>query len=215
MPKLRLWGGTHMGGLSDDRTLPAMRISPASGTSSPATQRSRVVLPDPLAPTITNSSPSFTSRSTALSAVTRPFITRNSLVSRRSSIMRFDHEEGLPCGWSWCEHHLADDLAVGDEAVSLGRLFEGQLAATVCADRRQATGIGQAVVGARPQRRVGNVFEDHVYAVTAGQPATLGREVLRAVVDPGLAAKGERRRDPLVTACADDHPRAGRPRYLD
>src|SRR5919197_1276119 len=214
MPKLRLWGGTHMGGLSDDRTLPAMRISPASGTSSPATQRSRVVLPDPLAPTITNSSPSFTSRSTALSAVTRPFITRNSLVSRRSSIMRFDHEEGPPCGWSWCEHHLADDLAVGDEAVSLGRLFEGQrgadqgaelacsgalqrtldlgaprrgaaqhrqvlaiepshveghLGATVCADRRQATGIGQAVIGARPQRRVGNVFEDHVYAMTAGQ----------------------------------------------
>ena len=89
MPKFRSCGGTHTGGSSPNTVRSAMRISPPLGVSSPATQRRRVVLPEPLAPTMTKNSPSSTSRSRRLSAAeTLPSVTMNSLRSSRMVIMR-------------------------------------------------------------------------------------------------------------------------------
>src|SRR3990170_4111618 len=51
---------------------PPISISPLSGRSNPATQRSVVVLPQPLGPSKTQNSPSPTSRLIPRSASTRP-----------------------------------------------------------------------------------------------------------------------------------------------
>ena len=96
MPKFRSWGGTQTGGSSPNTVRSAMRISPPLGVSSPATQRSRVVLPEPLAPTMTKNSPSSTSRSRRLIAATLPSVTMNSFRSSRMVIMR---PVPTPTGW--------------------------------------------------------------------------------------------------------------------
>src|SRR5262245_21913783 len=87
MPSLRCCGETQVGGLSEETILPAMRMSPPSGVSSPAIQRSNVVLPEPLAPTMTNSSPSATSKSSDLIAAITPSLTAKRFSRRRMEII--------------------------------------------------------------------------------------------------------------------------------
>src|SRR2546429_3336441 len=64
MPRSRERGGTKMPRAGDDTTLPAMLISPDVGCSSPATQRSVVVLPQPEGPSRTTISPAGTAKLT-------------------------------------------------------------------------------------------------------------------------------------------------------
>src|SRR4029450_4371697 len=64
MPSSRRRGGTRMPRSGDDTTLPAMLISPDVGCSSPATQRSVVVLPQPEGPSRTTISPAGTPKLT-------------------------------------------------------------------------------------------------------------------------------------------------------
>src|SRR6476620_7161729 len=64
MPRSRSRGGTRMPRSGDDTTRPAMLISPPVGCSSPATQRSVVVLPQPDGPSRTTISPAGTAKLT-------------------------------------------------------------------------------------------------------------------------------------------------------
>src|SRR6266480_1676567 len=64
MPRLRERGGTRMPRAGDDTSRPAMLISPPVGCSSPATQRSVVVLPQPDGPSSTTISPAGTAKLT-------------------------------------------------------------------------------------------------------------------------------------------------------
>ncbi|MGY4426732.1 hypothetical protein ACVWY2_009181 [Bradyrhizobium sp. JR6.1] len=64
MPRLRKRGGTRMPRAGDDTTRPEMLISPSVGCSSPATQRSVVVLPQPDGPSSTTISPAGTPKLT-------------------------------------------------------------------------------------------------------------------------------------------------------
>src|ERR1700736_3866515 len=64
MPSSRSRGGTRMPFAGDDTTRPAMLISPPVGCSSPATQRSVVVLPQPDGPSSTTISPAGTAKLT-------------------------------------------------------------------------------------------------------------------------------------------------------
>ena len=64
MPRSRNRGGTRIPRSGDDTTLPAMLISPDVGCSSPATQRSVVVLPQPEGPSRTTISPAGTAKLT-------------------------------------------------------------------------------------------------------------------------------------------------------
>src|SRR6185295_1182493 len=64
MPRSRNRGGTRIPRSGDDTTLPAMSISPDVGCSSPATQRSVVVLPQPEGPSRTTISPAGTAKLT-------------------------------------------------------------------------------------------------------------------------------------------------------
>src|SRR6202790_4295533 len=64
MPRSRDRGGTRMLRSGDDTTRPAMLISPDVGCSSPATQRSVVVLPQPDGPSRTTISPAGTAKLT-------------------------------------------------------------------------------------------------------------------------------------------------------
>ena len=57
MPMLRASGGRNTPRAADATTSPPMRISPASGRSSPAMQRKVVVLPQPEGPSRTTISP--------------------------------------------------------------------------------------------------------------------------------------------------------------
>src|SRR6188472_2205735 len=68
MPRSRRRGGTRTPRSGDDTTLPAMLISPDVGCSSPATQRSVVVLPQPEGPSRTTISPGATSKLTPSTA---------------------------------------------------------------------------------------------------------------------------------------------------
>src|SRR5437879_2512569 len=72
MPKLRLFGATKIP-FSDEYTIsPPTSISPDVGFSSPAMERSVVVLPHPLGPSSVNSSPSGTWNVTSCAALTLP-----------------------------------------------------------------------------------------------------------------------------------------------
>src|SRR5205823_2818333 len=64
MPSSRKRGGTKIPRSGDETTLPAMLISPDVGCSSPATQRSVVVLPQPEGPSRTTISPVGTAKLT-------------------------------------------------------------------------------------------------------------------------------------------------------
>src|SRR5437667_3101116 len=64
MPRSRNRGGTKMPRSGDDTTRLAMLISPDVGCSSPATQRSVVVLPQPDGPSRTTISPAGTAKLT-------------------------------------------------------------------------------------------------------------------------------------------------------
>src|SRR6202790_2768596 len=64
MPRSRDRGGTRMPRSGDDTSRPAMLISPEVGCSSPATQRSVVVLPQPEGPSSTTISPAGTAKLT-------------------------------------------------------------------------------------------------------------------------------------------------------
>ncbi len=79
MPKPRSWAGTHTGGWFEKTVRPSILMVPESGVSRPATARSSVVLPDPLAPMMTKNSPASTSRLRLLRAATLPSVTTNSL----------------------------------------------------------------------------------------------------------------------------------------
>src|SRR5664279_6465500 len=64
MPRSRSRGGSRMPRSGEDTNLPAMLISPEVGCSSPATQRSVVVLPQPDGPSSTTISPAGTAKLT-------------------------------------------------------------------------------------------------------------------------------------------------------
>src|SRR5450755_2830458 len=64
MPRSRSRGGTRMPRSGEDTTRPAIEISPEVGCSSPATQRSVVVLPQPEGPSKTTISPAGTAKLT-------------------------------------------------------------------------------------------------------------------------------------------------------
>ncbi len=66
MPILRSRGGSSTPRAGDDTTRPAMLIVPAVGCSSPATQRSVVVLPQPEGPSRTTISPAGTAKTHAV-----------------------------------------------------------------------------------------------------------------------------------------------------
>src|SRR6266852_94972 len=70
MPKLRLLGATKIRSADEYMTLPATSISPEVGRSSPAIERSVVVLPQPDGPSSVNSLPSGTSKLTSWAALT-------------------------------------------------------------------------------------------------------------------------------------------------
>src|SRR6266545_4037275 len=77
---------------------PAISMSPLSGRSNPATQRSVVVLPQPLGPSRTQNSPSPTSRSIERSASTRPWRALNDFCRPRTLII------GPRCARNWKSH---------------------------------------------------------------------------------------------------------------
>src|SRR3954463_571712 len=83
MPRSRNRGGTRIPRSGDETTLPAMLISPEVGCSSPATQRSVVVLPQPEGPSRTTISPAGTAKLTP-SIAGRPIVNclRRSVTSR-------------------------------------------------------------------------------------------------------------------------------------
>jgi hypothetical protein len=66
------------------------------------------------------------------------------------------------------------------------------------------TASGEAVKGARPQSRVGDILEDHVNAVAPGQAYDLPCEILAAVVDPEVGPQGHGSLDPYVCTSASD-----------
>src|SRR3974390_681983 len=68
MPRSRARGGTRMPRAGEDTTLPPIAISPPVGCSSPATQRSVVVLPQPDGPSSTTISPAGTAKLTPSTA---------------------------------------------------------------------------------------------------------------------------------------------------
>jgi hypothetical protein len=70
MPKSRFSGGTWMRRSAEKTILPSTEISPASGFSSPAIERSVVVLPQPLGPSSANIFPRGTSKDTSATART-------------------------------------------------------------------------------------------------------------------------------------------------
>src|SRR5262245_55032527 len=72
MPKLRLLGATKMPLSEEETRRPPTSISPAIGFSSPAIERSVVVLPQPDGPSSVNSLPSGTSNETSCAALTAP-----------------------------------------------------------------------------------------------------------------------------------------------
>src|SRR5829696_8510329 len=83
MPSSRSRGGTRTPRAGDETILPPMLISPPVGCSSPATQRSVVVLPQPDGPSRTTISPAGTSKLTP-SIAGRPIANclRRSVTSR-------------------------------------------------------------------------------------------------------------------------------------
>ena len=70
MPKLRRLGATKMRFSEANTTRPSTSIEPDRGRSSPAIDRSVVVLPQPLGPSSVNSAPSGTSNDTSCTALT-------------------------------------------------------------------------------------------------------------------------------------------------
>src|SRR3954447_4673131 len=72
IPSPRSLAGTRVPRSDEKSTRSATEISPRSGISSPATQRSVVVLPHPDGPRSVNSSPSSTSKLRSSTACTRP-----------------------------------------------------------------------------------------------------------------------------------------------
>src|SRR6185312_11063033 len=83
MPRSRERGGTNMPRPGDDTVRPPIEISPPVGCSSPATQRSVVVLPQPEGPSSTTISPAGTLKLTP-SIAGRPIANclRRSVTSR-------------------------------------------------------------------------------------------------------------------------------------
>jgi hypothetical protein len=72
--------------VTESTICPAISMLPRSGRSNPATQRSVVVLPQPLGPSRTTNSPSPTSRSILSTAQTCPRLERNTFSRFRMRI---------------------------------------------------------------------------------------------------------------------------------
>ena len=72
MPMRRSWAGARMPCAGADTTLSAMRITPPSASSSPAMQRSVVVLPHPDGPSSDMNSPLATVNEMPCTTVTVP-----------------------------------------------------------------------------------------------------------------------------------------------
>ncbi len=82
MPKLRRFGATNTPCLDENTTRPPTSIAPDFGRSSPAMERSVVVLPQPLGPSSVNSAPSGASNDTSSTALTNcPLATAYSVCS--------------------------------------------------------------------------------------------------------------------------------------
>src|SRR5215469_5550869 len=97
MPRLRERGGTRIPRAGDDTTLPPIAISPLVGCSSPATQRSVVVLPHPDGPSRTTISPAGTEKLTP-SIAGRPIANclRRSVTSSGAVMIQSSPRPSLP-----------------------------------------------------------------------------------------------------------------------
>src|SRR4029079_9351737 len=79
MPMGRSWTGTKMPASGSDTTVPPISMRPEEAVSSPATQRSVVVLPQPLGPSSAKQRPSGMAKETRSMTVTGPFPPGNAL----------------------------------------------------------------------------------------------------------------------------------------
>src|SRR5262245_38381808 len=86
MPMLRSRGGTRMPSAGAETTSPPMLIAPAVGCSSPATQRSVVVLPQPEGPRKPTTSPAGIEKLTPPTAATPANSFLRSLTSSAADI---------------------------------------------------------------------------------------------------------------------------------
>ena len=91
MPKLRLPGGTIMFKADENTTFSPIIISPSSGVSRPAKQRSNVVLPQPDGPNRTRNSPDSISNDTLLRALMPLYV----LVRLRTYIFDIERSSSL------------------------------------------------------------------------------------------------------------------------
>src|SRR2546423_10305519 len=87
MPMLRARGGTSTPCAGAETSAPPMRISPALGCSSPATQRRVVVLPQPEGPSSVTISPAATSKSMPATAATVSVLPAKIFVSPSTRII--------------------------------------------------------------------------------------------------------------------------------
>src|SRR6266496_802232 len=95
MPMLRFSVGTNRFRADELTTREPSHTSPASGSSSPAIMRSVVVLPHPLGPSNTSSSPSSTSKLTSSTA--GALLLANSLTTPRTLTARDPGDDSPPC----------------------------------------------------------------------------------------------------------------------
>src|SRR5690606_20442680 len=92
-PKLRSRAGTRV------RSDPSSSISPESGSSSPATTRNSVVLPQPEGPRKQTNEPCSTSRLTLLSAATAPkFLPMSRRLRNTFRVIRSEGDNAAPGG---------------------------------------------------------------------------------------------------------------------
>src|SRR5881397_1336106 len=123
MPRLRLCGGTKSRRETEATSRPRRVISPPSGSSSPATRRRVVVLPQPLGPSNVNTSPRSTSSEARSTAWTAPYdlltpSSRRTVSLTRSLPAADSAAPELPCGEPGAFHEGFElrprDLGVAD-----------------------------------------------------------------------------------------------------
>src|SRR5262245_58376119 len=86
--------------------------------------------------------------------------------------------------------------------------------AAVRADGHEPTSRRQAVVGARPERGIADVLEDHVDSTALGDPQDLWLEILPAIVHAEIGAERHDDLDAPVSAGCGDRAGAQAFRHL-
>src|SRR5262245_16160627 len=100
---------------------PSSRISPASNCSSRSTQRSSVVLPEPLAPISDTTSPARTSRSTPCSTLWTPKLLVRSLMVRIGSKLSQPVAPLEPRA-AGCDEEIDSEIEPAGKSIELHRL---------------------------------------------------------------------------------------------